>query len=95
MIDWRSSEPRPPKAGRGRAERSDGPGEGIQWYLISHSRPHSPSEAGRKTPRLAFVTRRVTATIVTNRVPLGGRPHPVNSGFALDSGAVSGASGRT
>ena len=35
-----------------------------QWHLLSHSRPHSPSEAGRKTWPLAFVTRRVTATLI-------------------------------
>jgi|GEM_PF-2727134 len=33
-----------------------------QWQSLSHSRPHSLSEAGRKTRPLAFVTQRVTAT---------------------------------
>jgi len=33
-----------------------------QWQSLSHSRPHSLSEAGRKTRLLAFVTQRVTAT---------------------------------
>gem|GEM_PF-4486349 len=41
-----------------------------QWYSFSHSRPHSPSEAGRKTLPLAFVTQRVTAILMANRVPL-------------------------
>jgi len=41
------------------------------WHAISHSRPHSPSEAGRKTRPLAIVTQRVTATLIANRVPLG------------------------
>ncbi|HQZ69122.1 MAG TPA: hypothetical protein PLY87_28740, partial [Planctomycetaceae bacterium] len=35
-----------------------------QCHSLSHSRPHSPSEAGRKTRPLAFVTQRVTATLV-------------------------------
>gem|GEM_PF-6683711 len=38
---------------------------------FSHSRPHSPSEAGSKPRPLAFVTQRVTATLIANRVPLG------------------------
>ncbi len=42
-----------------------------QWHSISHSRPHSPSEAGRKTRPLAFVTQRVTTTLIANRLPLG------------------------
>jgi len=45
-----------------------------QWHSISHSRPHSPSEAGRKTRPLPFVTQRVTATLIANRVPQGASP---------------------
>jgi len=33
MNKSRVSQPRPPKAGRGRAERSDGPGEGRREWL--------------------------------------------------------------
>jgi|GEM_PF-539773 len=39
--------------------------------LDLQSRPHSPSEAGHKTRPLAFVTQRVTATLIANRVALG------------------------
>ena len=43
---------------------------------ISHSRPHSPSEAGRKTRPLAFVTQRVTATLIAKTSTWGGvHPH--------------------
>jgi len=38
-----------------------------QWRSISHSRPHSPSEEGRKTRPSAFVTQRVTATLILTR----------------------------
>ena len=34
---------------------------------VGHSRPHSPSEAGRKRRPLAFVTQRVTATLILAR----------------------------
>ena len=44
----------------------------LQWHSISQSRPHSLSEAGHKTRPLAFVTQRVTATLIANRVSLGG-----------------------
>jgi len=38
------------------------------------SRRHSPSDEGRKMRPLAFITRRVMATIIVNRLPLDYRP---------------------
>ncbi len=49
----------------------------VQYELggkaVVQSRPHSPSEVGRKTGRFAFVTQRVTATPVTNPAPCRSR----------------------
>jgi len=35
-----------------------------QWHLLSYSRRHSLSDEGRKTRPLAFITRRVMATLI-------------------------------
>jgi len=50
--------------------------------LDLQSRPHSPSEAGHKTRPLAFVTQRVTATLIADPVPLSWRS-AADSGSAL------------